>query len=232
LLIQPARSQSPIDSIQNIVETTDNDSVKVQSMLALSRVFFSRNLQRSVEYSTQAVEVARNMGSLFLESESLAILGAAHYYSGNYDEALDKWLATADILKIRESQAADSTERKQLMDQRALTLNNIGVVYKTSGEYEKAIEVYQENLNLYEQIGATLGMARSRINIANIYSFLGLDYEKALEYYNESLRLFREYLEEEPDDHRGISGIAQTHMNLGITFRAMEDDDQAIANFQ
>jgi serine phosphatase RsbU (regulator of sigma subunit)/Tfp pilus assembly protein PilF len=232
LLIQPARSQSHIDSILNVVETTDNDSIKVQALLTLSRVYFSRNLQQSVDYSTQALEVARTTGSLFLESEAIHILGAAHFYSGNYDEALDKWFATADILKIRESQAADSTEKRKLMGQRALTLNNIGVVYKTMGDYEKAIEVYQENLNIEEQIGSTLGMARSRSNIATIYYFLGLDYEKALEYYNESLRLFREYLEEEPDDYRGISGMAQTHMNLGITFRAMEDDDQAFDNFR
>lgn len=231
LLFQPAFPQASIDSIRNVVETTDNDSVKVYSLLALSRINLSRNLQQSVEYAEQAVEVARGTGSLKHESEALAILGAAHYYSGSYNKALDQWLATVDILEIRESRASDSIQRRSLVSQRALMLNNIGVIYKTLGEYDKAIEVYQENLNLQEQIGSLIGMARSRANIANVYFFFGLDYEKALEYFQESLELFQLYHEEEPEDPAGESLIAQSYKNVGIVLAEMKDLDGALENF-
>jgi tetratricopeptide (TPR) repeat protein len=193
LLVPPVTPQSPVDSILNIVAITDNDSVKVEALLALSRIFFSRNLQQSVEYGQQAVELAEKTGSLHLQSWALTTLGAAHYYLGDYNQALEEWMASVEILKTRESRAPDSITRSDLTDQRAFLLNNIGVVYKTMGEYDKAIEYYQENLRLQEQIGNTLQEAQARSNIANVYFAFEIDFEKALEQYKESLDLFLKY---------------------------------------
>ncbi len=231
MLIPPVQSQTLTDSILNVVGTTDNDSIRVEALLSLTRIFLSRNLQQSVDYGEQAVKLAQQTGSLHHQSWTLTTLGAARYYQGNYDEALKNWLASVEILKVRESEAIDSVSREGLMDQRALLLNNIGVVYKTMGEYDKAIEYYQENLRIQEQIGNTLQMAQSRSNIATVYFFFGLDYEKALEYYNESLRLFFEYLEEYPDAEDGKRGIAQTYLNIGIAYKEMDDFVLSLENY-
>lgn len=230
-LIQPIQSQLPIDSVENVVETTDNDSLKIDGLLYLSRMYLSRNLQQSVEYAEQAVQLAEETGSLHHQSWALNSLGISHYYSGNYNQALEKWIAAIEILKLREIQATDSITRRSLINQRALLLNNIGVIYKTLGEYEKAIEYYQENLSLQEQINSILGMARSRANIANVYFFLGLDYDKALEYFRQSLELFQRYHEEIPEDPLGESSIALSYKNIGIVLAEMKDLDGALENF-
>jgi serine phosphatase RsbU (regulator of sigma subunit)/Tfp pilus assembly protein PilF len=232
LLVPPVTPQSPVDSILNIVAITDNDSVKVEALLALSRIFFSRNLQQSVEYGQQAVELAEKTGSLHLQSWALTTLGAAHYYLGDYNQALEEWMASVEILKTRESRAPDSITRSDLTDQRAFLLNNIGVVYKTMGEYDKAIEYYQENLRLQEQIGNTLQEAQARSNIANVYFAFEIDFEKALEQYKESLDLFLKYNKEKPDDPRGIRGLAQTYINLGIVYKELDTLNMALENFR
>ena len=215
-----------------MVATTDNDSVKVESLLALSRIFLSKNLQQSIDYGKQAVDLANKNGSLHQQSWSLTTLGAAYYYSGDYKQALESWKASVDIIKIREEQAPDSVSRSQLTDQRALLLNNIGVVYKTMGEYDKAIEYYQENLRLQEQIGNTLQEAQARTNIANVYFAFEIDFEKALEEYKRSLELFQKGHREKPDDIRGIRGLAQTYMNMGIVYKELDSLDRALENFE
>ena len=88
LLIQPAGSQTLVDSIQDVVENTDDDSIRVDALLSLTRIFLSRNLQQSVEYGEQAVELALETGSLIHQSDAYLTLGAARFYQGNYDEAL------------------------------------------------------------------------------------------------------------------------------------------------
>jgi serine phosphatase RsbU (regulator of sigma subunit)/Tfp pilus assembly protein PilF len=232
LLVPPVTPQSPVDSIRNVVATTEDDSVKVEALLALSRIFLSRNLQQSIEYGQQAVELAEKNGSLQQRSWALTTLGAAHYYSGDYVHALEEWKASVEIIKTRESQETDSLSRSSLINQRSFLLNNIGVVYKTMGEYDKAIEYYQENLRLQEQIGNTLLKAQARSNIANVYFAFEIDFEKALEQYQMSLDLFLKYNKEDPDDPQGIRGLAQTYMNMGIVYKELDTLDRALENFR
>ncbi len=232
IALLPVRSQESVDSILNVVETTDDDSVKVEALLTLTRLYLSRNLKQSVEYGQQAVEVARGTGSLKQESEALTTLGAAHFYSGNYQMALDVWMESVEILETREALATDSLTRQGLMDQRALLLNNIGVVYKTMGQYDKAIEFYQQNLKIQEATGNLLKMAWARANIANVYFAFEIDFEKALEYYRVSLELFMRYTDQEPGDLQGKRGLAQTYLNMGIVYKELNDYGQALENFR
>jgi tetratricopeptide (TPR) repeat protein len=83
-----------------VFATTENDSIKVEALLALSRIFLRRNLQQSIEYGLQAAELAEKIHSLPQQSFALTTLGAAYFYSGKYDQALDSWKACVEIIKI------------------------------------------------------------------------------------------------------------------------------------
>jgi tetratricopeptide (TPR) repeat protein len=231
VLVQQVRSQTIVDSLQNVVETSTEDSVKVLALITLTELFLRRNIQQSVVYGEQAVELARVTGALNLEIEALINLGAARYYSGDYPAALEDWKASVEILKTRENLTSDSISKYNLMDRRALLLNNIGVVYKTLGEYDKAIEFYQENLKIQEQVGNTLEVAKSKANIANVYFAFEIDFEKALEEYKESLELFQQYHQAEPESILGIRGLATVYMNIGIMYKELDTLEQALDNF-
>ena len=69
----------------------------------------------------------------------------------------------------------------------ATTLNNIGMVYKVKGNYTKALENYNQCLEIRTKIQAdSIDVATTLCNIGNVYHGKG-DYTKALENYNQCL---------------------------------------------
>ena len=231
-LVFNVMAQSSADSLMGVVETEQNDSLRFDALYSLTAYYLNRDLSQSVDYGEQAVELAQQTGSIKLEIKALELLALARFFQGNFEAAQSNWLAAIDLLLVKESQETDSLERMRLMEDRAQQFNNVGATFKNLGEYDKAIEYYQENLKIQERLGNLKLMARSKANIANVYYAFGLDYDKVLEYYNESLDHLKVYLLEHPDDEQGKQLLAQVYLNIGITYKEIEDDDQAIENFQ
>ncbi|KPK85054.1 MAG: hypothetical protein AMS27_08440 [Bacteroides sp. SM23_62_1] len=232
----PVVAQDPVDSLKNILETVD-DSTKVQTLLTLSRLYLSRNLLESVNYATSAADLAREIGTPELLSDALTTLGAARYYQGNFEMAREIWVEGIELLKqMEQTYAEDSIKKLTIKNDMAVLLNNVGVIYKNAGEYDKAIEYYQENLRIQEETGNILNMARGRANIGNVYFYFGLDYNKALEYYNTSLELFRQFTEEnaeyEQDVLQGRSGMATIYLNIGMVYKEINNMGLAIDNYR
>ena len=72
-----------------------------------------------------------------------------------------------------------------------LTLTNIGGVYSSLGEKQKALDYYNQSLPLTRQVGDKAGEAVTLNNIGAVYDSLG-EKQKALDYYNQSLPLRRQ----------------------------------------
>ncbi len=71
----------------------------------------------------------------------------------------------------------------------AQTYNNLGLVYKAKGEWDKAIEFYNKDLKISEQVGDVHGMAQTYGNIS-LLKFQQKDYEPAIHLHVEILLLF------------------------------------------
>ncbi|KPK76732.1 MAG: hypothetical protein AMJ89_03625, partial [candidate division Zixibacteria bacterium SM23_73] len=69
----------------------------------------------------------------------------------------------------------------------AKTFNNLGLVYKAKGEWDKAIEFYNNSLKIKEKIGDEHGMARTKANIGILYKEQGKK-DEARRLLEESLR--------------------------------------------
>jgi CHAT domain-containing protein len=76
-------------------------------------------------------------------------------------------------------------------DGEAETLNNLGLVYDSMGDQQKALDNYNQTLPLVRAIGNRLGEARTLNNIGSAYDALG-DKQKALDYHNQALKLSRD----------------------------------------
>lgn len=232
-----AAAQSPSDSLKNLVETTGDDSIRIEALITLARIEMNKSLLESVDHCTRAVELSRQTGSRNLLSKSLTTLGGARYYQGSYDKALDAWLECLSILREREGTAQPGSEESNLLKSNiALLLNNVGVLYKSGGEYDKAIEYYQENFNIQAEIGDLLNMARSKANIGNVYFYFGLDYLKALDYYEESLEFFEQYAEkhrENPAEYEQARlGMANILNNIGLVYKEQKNYGLALENYR
>ena len=83
----------------------------------------------------------------------------------------------------------------------------MGSSYYVLGQYERAIELYQQSLDLATEISDRRGEANSLGNLGSSYHALG-QYERAIEFYQQSLDLATEI-----SDRRGE---ANSLGNLGI----------------
>jgi tetratricopeptide (TPR) repeat protein len=74
---------------------------------------------------------------------------------------------------------------------RSQYIGNIGLIYWTKGDLDKALKYHEEALKLDREMGNKQGEAQDLGNIGLIYAKKG-NKEKALNYYNQSLALFKQ----------------------------------------
>ncbi len=96
----------------------------------------------------------------------------------------------------------------------AIAQKNLAAYYFYSGDYSKALELYQESLKIFEEINYKEGIAKNYRNIGNIHYQLGNN-KIALEKFYKSLAI-REELKD-------TIGIAKTYNAIGQLFAAVPE---------
>ncbi|ETO35233.1 TPR repeat-containing protein, partial [Reticulomyxa filosa] len=105
----------------------------------------------------------------------------------------------------------------------AASLNNIGVVYDSLGDYSQALKYYEESLKMKQELypGNHPSLADSLNNIGTVYNSLG-DYSQALKYHEESLKMKQELY---PGNH---PSLADSLNNIGAVYDSLGDYNQAL----
>ncbi len=121
-------------------------------------------------------------------------------------------------------QALDLSRKTGYKRGEAEALNNLGVGYYFSSDYDKVLDYYRRTLNTYEQMGDEEGITRA----GTIY-FRIAKYQKALENYKASLEITRK-----SGDRKQItqltSNIAEVYYNLGDFDSALQWYDNLLFN--
>jgi CHAT domain-containing protein/Tfp pilus assembly protein PilF len=112
----------------------------------------------------------------------------------------------------------------------AQTLNNIGEVYESLGETQKALEKYNEALPLRRTAGDRKGEAVTLFNIGSVLDSLA-DKQKALERYNEALPISRavgdRWMEAEI-----LNNIGAAYWMMGENKKALEKYNESLPFYQ
>jgi CHAT domain-containing protein len=103
----------------------------------------------------------------------------------------------------------------------AVTLNNIGIVYKALGEQTKALEYYNQALPIVRTVRNRSTEATTLSNIGGAYSDLG-EQRKALDYFNQALPIWRAV--------GGRSGEANTLWQRAALYRTQDNLTDALQN--
>ncbi len=106
----------------------------------------------------------------------------------------------------------------------AEALNNIGVGYYFSSDYDKVLDYYRKTLNIYEQIGDEEGISK-----AGTLYFRIAKYRKALESYQEALAIARK-AGDKKQIVQLVSNIAEVYNNLGDYDAALQWYDNLLFN--
>jgi len=105
----------------------------------------------------------------------------------------------------------------------AMVAGTLGLVYYSKGEWQRAIEFYQQSLAITEKLGDVPGLATTYMNLGTVYLQKG-EWERAIEFYQKALAI----TEKLGDVHT----LAQTYNNLGEVYRHKGEWDRAIEFYQ
>ncbi len=98
-------------------------------------------------------------------------------------------------------------------------LNELGAAYYSLSEYNRAIEFYQQALEISRKITDRTGEANSLMGLGNAYCSLG-QYQQAIQFYQQQLDICGEIGDR--------NGEANSLMGLGIAYKSIGQYQQAI----
>lgn len=174
--IQGYASTKEVDSLQNLLQKTQNNSQKIDLQLALADLVFYEDTSSAYNYLIESIGLSIKINDSRRLGEALVGLGQYYERSFKYKAALENYLSAVGIF-----------ERAGDKKWQAIALNKIGVFYGKRNDYEPAIEKFKEVLKLRVELQDSVGIASVYNNFGNIYRQLGSDsiaktfYRKSLE---------------------------------------------------
>ena len=138
-----------------------------------------------------------------------------YYTFGKFDDALRCGLKCLSLL-----------EKNYDAQKQSLTLNNIGMIYKSKADFKTALEYLNRSYEIEKQQNNSIGIARTTHNIGNIYYNLS-QYDKAMQYYNEALKI-REARGDLKEKALILTNIGNYYLTTGRYTQAKEMFDQSL----
>ena len=155
----------------------NNDTIRLASLHDLAWFYAYSTPDSSIVFSTKMIAFAKEKTLWLWEAKAWSALGVAYYVKGNNVKSLDCFF---ESLNIKESNHVD-------LGDLANSYQNIGVIYKSQGLYEMALEYYNKGLKIELDLGKVKDAAMSYLNIGNLYNQIE-ELDTALHYYNRTLK--------------------------------------------
>ena len=200
-----AWGQSPrfIDSLQNIINTVKDDSLKVEAYSLLGGCYVS-DPSKAFEVSAKMIDYAIVISRKNIKALCLRKAGNIYLKHSAYEKAVNCYMRSIEIYdKINDKLGI------------ANCYNNLGNAYTNQGkltnnmsDFDKAIEYHNKSLKIRLELKDMGNVTNSYNNMASAYSGKG-DLEKALEYYTIAYKQYKE--------RNDPNGIDMTVLNLGET---------------
>ncbi|XP_044168970.1 tetratricopeptide repeat protein 28-like [Acropora millepora] len=97
---------------------------------------------------------------------------------------------------------------------------NLGIVYKSLGDFRKAIEHHEKHLKIAIEIGDRAGEGRAYGNLGIAYTSLG-DFRKAIEYHEKHLKIAIE-IGDQAGEGRAYGNLGNAYTSLGHFRKAIQ----------
>ncbi|MCB2197410.1 MAG: tetratricopeptide repeat protein [Bacteroidetes bacterium] len=203
---------SKLDSLNQILQNTDNDSIKVSVLLETYLVYQKGKINEGKVFLDQALETANESKNNFLITSVRMKLGNYYNITGDYEKSLENNLAAKQICEKGNNHRGLGT-----------VYNNLGATYEKMGRYDEAMDCLIKSLSISESLNDSINTAKTLLNIGLLYSRQE-DYKKSLEFYNKSLAIRRKLKDDE--------GIALLYNNIAIVNYYLEDYDNVRNYFE
>jgi two-component system, NarL family, sensor histidine kinase UhpB len=203
-----AQNQRLIDSLTTLLETSKEDTNKVNYLNELAWELMYLNPDTAIVLGNQSLALSEKLEWKKGQASSIGRLGVYYWNKSDYSKALEY-----DFIALK------MNEELGIKDRMAGNLSNIGIIYDKQGDRTKALEYYLRALKINEELGKKLAVATNLANIGVLYK-AQREYPKALEYYNRALKLSEEL---------GDKGLIATNLhNIGNIYRDQSDYESAL----
>lgn len=198
LTIQHSFSQGEIDSLENALKNSSSDSLRLKTLIGLSKYFQYKDFLKAGAYSAQALEIARKKNWNWGKSQALSQAGYLATINGDHSSAMRY---DNEKLQLVISNG-DSTAIAQ-------SLNDIGNDYIELGKYDEAYYYFTQSYRIARQLNDSLKMTIAIFNTGTVLTELG-QYDLALDHFKVNLNLSKAI-----DD---LDGIAYYHDAMGDVY--------------
>jgi signal transduction histidine kinase len=255
-----AWAQTPtIDSLRSVVESTQDDSIRIRAYLSLSTAHNFRDLSKSRQYLTEARSLGEERKWDWAIGMSLVNFGFVYALEGDFTSAIRYGNQALPVLNRLPDSLYVSTVLNNLGDYhlelghydeaylnfteafrkarkqrdtliQLVALHNVGKVFKELGQYDRARDHFNASLNISRQIEDSIGEAYYLLESGDVL-YRKARYDSALSVLRKALHTERRTraLEIEP---RTLNLIADTYLELGRYADSRAYYDSALAIHQ
>lgn len=200
-----------IDSLKQVIATTDDDSLRVQALMRLGFKYESFNLDSAYILHDQAIEVAQRNNLKTQEAKAWVNKSLAYFYGSKSKESLQ-------IIKRSFPLYKENKEWGHLCD----AYYNLGFYFSNFDQLDSSIYYYKKAIPLGEKIQDKTRLARSYTNIGLMYQYQG-KYDLSITHTLKAIALKKEL--KNPT-------IGLSIMNLGVLYHKMGNNLEAINTYQ
>ncbi|PHR49925.1 MAG: hypothetical protein COA32_01980 [Fluviicola sp.] len=160
---------SNIDSLRNVFNSSNVDTVKLISAKALSANYEQKNPDSSVYFGKQALEIANKLDRPADKVSALLKIGTGHYFARDYNQTIEECNKALVLSKKIKDTIYQGT-----------ILYYLSRAYSRIARYDLTIQIQLDAIRFYEERNhaAAIGVMYNNMSIA--YKYLG-DFREAIE---------------------------------------------------
>lgn len=193
--------QREVDSLKFVIERSREDSLKVNTLIELSKIYSRTSSDSAIQIANQAVDLARRLGYKSGEATALKWIGNAYLDKTNLIEAINSYkLAEAIYNSINDKKGVANIQ------------SNMATLYFDQGDDVKALEFVFSALKTAEEVNDSLRMATVYNNIGAIYQNKRNTWDKAVEFYKKGLNI-GELIHDVPIIAATTAGLSEFYLN-------------------
>jgi CHAT domain-containing protein len=253
----PGRYEVKVDDVHTATESDRKRITGQELFTEAKTLRYQRtkeSYQQAAPKYNASLAIWRAVNDKLMEAFTLYEVGVLYGDTGQYQQAIDSYSRAAVLFKELNLPASeadvttnigwvfgelDDTQNRLAMYDRAVELyrkagivnpvliGNFGTTYAQLGEYQRALNIHLQVLEMRLPLKEPLGIGITLRNIGDCYDRLG-DKQKALDFYTRSL----EYLRQAGDQFSiatVLSDLALVYKNLGQKEKALDYLNQTLA---
>jgi len=201
-----------LDSLKSKLHLSSNED-KVSILLSIAHAMSDINLNASVKYTYEALNISESLENKKLIARSYQNLGTFLLMKGNTDESLKYLLKALKIMNSNENNLEFIS-----------IYNDLGTIYSRKGLLDSSLFYHQAAYNISIINQDSVGQISSLRFIGNSYYKKG-DFDKALSHFRKGLSLAEYY-------NKAISEKSHLLNNLGILYSDWGEYDKSLNYYQ